>query len=199
MFWNCPSFFIHTLACCWDIKQTTTSFIHRGNPNTRGSFCSRKCKNWRVQCWFWFVSCRISTMWSSFWSVWKDYAISCVCVLDQLLSTLLSFVGKSWWLDIYSQILFSYLPTGILELSIHTTTLELRSQAWSLLTFNLPLSTKTEYGYLYGWIRNGNTRKNLVKNCEPKRYSWKLRTYLPNWCWTTHMPENFQLKPAFLC
>ena len=34
------------------------------------------------------------------------------------------------------------------------------------------VSTKTEWDYLKGWIKNDHIRKNLTQNGEPERYSW---------------------------
>ena len=36
-------------------------------------------------------------------------------------------------------------------------------------------STKMEYDYLTGWIKNGQIRSNLTQNGEPKRYSGERR------------------------
>ena len=38
------------------------------------------------------------------------------------------------------------------------------------------ITTKTECGYLYGWIeKSGHMRKNLTQNGGPERYSWEHR------------------------
>ena len=36
-------------------------------------------------------------------------------------------------------------------------------------------STKPEFDYLNGWIKNGHIRKNLTHNGEPHRYRWGMQ------------------------